>query len=576
MDRPVLARRIGTPPVDGAERALWILHLSWLCIVVLAAMCAGITGPRDAFYWACAAACFSPVVLPLIWPETLASTGGRMLHTSVWLAATVWMMAFTGGLSGGAVLMLVIPVAMAGMTGRAGAAGEALTLAGLAVAGILAVTLRAGLPEPVPSFTHPLPMGILGFGALMALVVAGVWRQDGVLSAPLASSVVLEDPDLSGLDGVLHCDPAGRISRFEGSLQDMLGRNWLGEPLRHLALEPDRGVIDTAWSDVWRTGAARVTFRAAVAEGTVWLELGLMRHQDVIAAQLIDVTRWKAAEIALIAERDEAVNASSAKSRFLANMSHELRTPLNAIIGFSDVMRQKMFGPLAAKYAEYADLIHDSGLHLLDLIGDVLDMSKIEADKYTLSTEEFDLCDAVNDCVKLTRRAVEDAGLKFAQDLPGEVIDVLADRRAIKQMMLNLISNAIKFTAEGGLIAVSVEAGEHDVTLRVRDTGQGISPEDLARLGRPFEQVGDAGSRAKGTGLGLSLVRALAELHGGTMVIESAIGAGTSVTVRLPVRIHRAPAAPVPEDRGPARDLIEQVQIRGAELARDPLSLKPE
>ncbi len=216
-------------------------------------------------------------------------------------------------------------------------------------------------------------------------------------------------------------------------------------------------------------------------------------------------------------------------------MSHELRTPLNAIMGFSDIMRARMFGPLTDRYGEYAELIHESGGHLLDLINDVLDMSKIEAERFELQRGEFDAREAVTAAMRLLRVQADAAGVQLRGVLPPDELEVDADRRALKQIVLNLVSNALKFTPRGGQVTVTADGHDGEFELVVADTGVGISPEDLERLGRPYEQAGGVDQRAKGTGLGLSLVRAFAKLHGGEMNIESRLGAGTSVSVRMPV-----------------------------------------
>ena len=220
-------------------------------------------------------------------------------------------------------------------------------------------------------------------------------------------------------------------------------------------------------------------------------------------------------------------------------MSHELRTPLNAVIGFSDIMRQQLFGPIPPRYAEYAEAIHKAGGHLLELINDVLDVSRIEADRYDLNIERFDVRETVSAALALVRVQADDKGVDLAAVLPPEALTIAADRRAVKQILLNLLSNAVKFTPSGGAVTVTAEALGESLELNVADTGVGVSPEDLVRLGRPFEQAGGAEQRAQGTGLGLSLVRALAELHQGTMAIDSTPGEGTAVTVRLPVVVAR-------------------------------------
>jgi cell cycle sensor histidine kinase DivJ len=257
-----------------------------------------------------------------------------------------------------------------------------------------------------------------------------------------------------------------------------------------------------------------------------------------------------AREAALDAARHDAEASSVGKSRFLANMSHELRTPLNAIIGFSDVMRQKLFGPLPGRYAEYADLIHDAGNHLLDLINDILDLSKIEAERYELSKEPLDAREPVSAALRLMRLQADAAGVGLRGLLPEAPLWAEADPRALKQIALNLVSNAVKFTPRGGQVKVSLREASGLLELSVADTGPGIEPADLERLGRPYEQAGDAGQRARGSGLGLSLVRAFSELHGGRMVLESQLGQGTTVTVRLPVLIPEPEAPPAPAEGG--------------------------
>jgi cell cycle sensor histidine kinase DivJ len=247
------------------------------------------------------------------------------------------------------------------------------------------------------------------------------------------------------------------------------------------------------------------------------------------ALELLESQRGRERELEQARVSAEAQSIS--KSRFLANMSHELRTPLNAIMGFSDIMRQRLFGPVSDRYAEYAELIHESGSHLLELINDVLDMSKIEAERFELIKESFDAREAVSAVLRLMRGQADRAEINLRAVLPREAMEADADRRAVKQIALNLISNALKFTPKGGAVTVTLEADGDQLLLAVADTGVGIAADDLARLGRPFEQAGDAGQKASGAGLGLSLVRAFARLHGGEMVV----GEGTTVTVRMPI-----------------------------------------
>lgn len=237
--------------------------------------------------------------------------------------------------------------------------------------------------------------------------------------------------------------------------------------------------------------------------------------------------------------RAEAAN--QAKSEFLANMSHELRTPLNAINGFSEIMAGELFGPLNEKYKGYAGDILKSGQHLLSLINDILDMAKIEAGKMTLHYEPVSLQTVCEDAVRLMRGKVQEAGLKISVE-GGDLPAIEADQRGVKQVMLNLISNAVKFTPEGGSIVVSLKPfvgaqGEDRVRVACADTGIGIAPEDLARLARPFEQVeGQHSKTTQGTGLGLALTKSLIEMHGGQLSMESQPGVGTVVSFDLPVK----------------------------------------
>jgi two-component system cell cycle sensor histidine kinase PleC len=240
-------------------------------------------------------------------------------------------------------------------------------------------------------------------------------------------------------------------------------------------------------------------------------------------------------------EKTRAEEANQAKSKFLANMSHELRTPLNAIIGFSEIMESAMFGPLGAeKYIEYSRDIRESGEYLLDVINDILDMSKIEAGGIRLSPETVALDSVLADCIRVvSTRAGEKRLAVKAEVEPG--IELKADRRALKQITLNLLSNAVKFTPDGGAVTVQGRLRAGTVIIGIQDNGIGIPPQALQKLGRPFEQVeSQLTKRHQGSGLGLAIAKSLIELHGGAMRIRSRLGRGTLVMVRLPAE---APAA---------------------------------
>jgi signal transduction histidine kinase len=259
-----------------------------------------------------------------------------------------------------------------------------------------------------------------------------------------------------------------------------------------------------------------------------------------------DITERKRVEADLRRAKDEAELASRSKTEFLANMSHELRTPLNAIIGFSDILIGQIFGPLPdARYADYARDIRDSGLHLLTLINDVLDIAKVEFGKVELLEETVDVVAVVESCLRLVRERAQAAGIQLVQALPPGLPYLLGDARRLKQILLNLLSNAVKFTPSGGRVTVSASRDVAGFRLAVADTGIGIAADDLDTALRPFGQIDSRLARKyQGTGLGLPLARSMAELHGGRLELDSAPGEGTTATLWLPPArmVERVPA----------------------------------
>jgi signal transduction histidine kinase len=229
--------------------------------------------------------------------------------------------------------------------------------------------------------------------------------------------------------------------------------------------------------------------------------------------------------------------ASRHKSEFLANMSHELRTPLNAIIGFSEVLGERMFGELNEKQAEYIQDILSSGRHLLSLINDILDLSKVEAGRMELELSRFDLPAAIGSAVILVRERATRHGLALEALVDDRLGLVVGDERKIRQVLLNLLSNALKFTPEGGRIAVRAAPADGAVEVSVSDTGIGIAPEDQEAIFQEFRQVGtDYARKREGTGLGLALARRFVDLHGGRIWVKSRPGEGSTFTFTLPVR----------------------------------------
>ena len=283
-------------------------------------------------------------------------------------------------------------------------------------------------------------------------------------------------------------------------------------------------------------------------------EQKLVENDLRLRATVIDLKRSQTAleqqaiELADLAEKyseekNRAEEANQTKSKFLANMSHELRTPLNAIIGFSEIMGSGMFGALGSeKYQEYCHDILTSGHYLLEVINDILDMSKIEAGRMKLDLEPLDLSKTLAESLRVVSGRADDKKLQLDADIEGS-IQVVADRRAIKQIIVNLLSNAVKFTPDGGRVVVRSRLLSDSIVLMIADTGIGIAPHSLVRLGRPFEQVESQLTKTyHGSGLGLAIARSLTDLHGGSMRLRSKLGAGTVVCVSLPRDARTAPA----------------------------------
>ncbi len=250
-----------------------------------------------------------------------------------------------------------------------------------------------------------------------------------------------------------------------------------------------------------------------------------------------DVTEPKQTELELMRARDAAEVASRAKSTFLANMSHELRTPLNAIIGFSEIIESEFMGPLGEpRYLDYVGDIHRSARHLLEIINNILDISKIEAGRLELHEESIDVGKLLDSCVNLIRERAMRCGVSLQVDSADTLPLLLADATKVRQIVINLLSNAVKFTAEGGNVALRSFMDEaHSTTIEISDTGIGMSEEELELAMQPFGQVdSDLGRRFEGTGLGLPLTRALINLHGGELQLVSQPGIGTTARVIFP------------------------------------------
>ncbi|MCE9521958.1 MAG: PAS domain-containing sensor histidine kinase [Alphaproteobacteria bacterium] len=465
----------------------------------------------------------------------------------------VYAALFSGGLMSPALPWLVIVVIEAAISGRRASMLAAAGLSGLGFLMIAFLSATGYLP------VSRLDAGLWGFAyglSLFATLIVGTLslrafqrrhaQQEAAMQANLALYRQLAE---SSSDLITRHASDGTVLYASPAAEDLMGlhaRELEGLSPAMIVHIQDLKPVEQALLRAAHGFGQTVSFRLRRRDGTyVPVE---MRAQPAGGNEVVAVTRdvsdARAAAQEMIDARDHAESASRAKSRFLASMSHELRTPLNAIIGFSDMMRNEVFGPLGApRYAEYAELIRNSGMHLVDLISDLLDMSKIEAGKMTVDARAIELKPMFEECVAMVSGAAEQAGVFIDLDIaPGTPV-LMADRRALKQSLINLLSNAVKFTLSEGRVTLSARAEGGNMWIRVADTGVGIPERDLHRIGKPFEQVeGDMQRLHKGTGLGLSLVKAIAELHGGAMEIVSALGDGTTVTLRLPLRpIERAP-----------------------------------
>ena len=349
-------------------------------------------------------------------------------------------------------------------------------------------------------------------------------------------------------------DPGGALAEARRTTRIRKGEGVLGRTA--ITLEPIQVpdiTVPAAYEGRLReilveSGVRAILAVPMVREGRLIGCLGVTRNRPgEFPAETIELLRTFATQSALaiqnarlfheIEDKSRQLEAASRhKSEFLANMSHELRTPLNAIIGFSEVLAEKMFGDVNDKQAEYLQDILESGRHLLSLINDILDLSKIEAGRMELELAEFDLPQAIQNALTLVRERALRRGIALHHAIDDRVADIRADERKVKQVLLNLLSNAIKFTPEGGRIHVRAAPADGLIEVSVTDSGVGIAPADQAAVFEEFRQVGTADKKAEGTGLGLTLSRKFVELHGGRIWVQSEVGRGSTFTFTLPVR----------------------------------------
>jgi len=421
----------------------------------------------------------------------------------------------------------------------------------------------------IPQAYHDLAVTI--FAGSLALLMLGVLNQHYHAVAELrareeqlAGQKALLQSTLENIgEGLSVFDRDGRLiawnSRFASLIKMPSGLTEVSllQILEHQAGRGDFGPVDDPAQEA-RERAGRfyrnlpnVLERTTATGGVMQIRRRAMPDGGVVSLYS-DITEQKAAATKMEQARLQAELANRAKGDFLANMSHELRTPLNAIIGFSEVLATEVLGPVAdQRQLEYIKDIHSSGLLLLSIINDVLDMSKIEAGKLELARERIAVQPVINEAIRMVTERARSAKVRLVANLPSDELGVWGDERALKQIMLNLLSNAVKFSHEGGRVNVRASlVGSESMLLEVEDFGIGMAPDEIDRALQPFGQAKAATTRTYGgTGLGLPIAKGLAEANGGTLVIESRPDRGTTVRVVLPTSadaVHKPAVPPAP------------------------------
>jgi PAS domain S-box-containing protein len=411
-----------------------------------------------------------------------------------------------------------------------------------------------GTAEPAELAAEPQPHGEPGHrnGAAGAVTIAEAGETAKLAWEPVDAELraILD----TATDGIITLDENGHIRGFSAGAEALFGyrlSDVAGRPFTELLAPESRKVVRNYLAALDHSGLASVfndgrEVEAVVAQGTVPLFIAIGRigasgaaagRGQAYCVVVRDLTQWKKTEADLRRAKEEAERASAQKSEFLANISHELRTPLNAILGFSEVMRSQRFGALSnQKYLGYANDIHESGEHLLSLINDLLDLSKVEAGKLELNFTSVNLAGLVEQCLAVLQEHAAAGQVVLRKNIPAGLPNVVADQRSVKQILLNLISNAVKFTDPGGQVIVSARlAKSGELTVSVKDTGIGMSEAELRAAIQPFKRIESPGrEQAPGTGLGLPLSRALTEANRARFAISSEPRKGTLVEITFP------------------------------------------
>ncbi len=517
---------------------LRFIHLAWLALsgtAALAGLLAGAAGiPIITLGSGALITALAGLALPV------ASPTGQGALIVVWTLIALIFLILTGGTASPLITMLAIAPMVALMVGALRMAAEAAVFSGLALLILLAATGAGLLPSPLPGIGPALaPFAFAAFVTLAVIIWMAarervVAAKPGKLTGTAAPPPQPQTPPIPSDAGlaVLEVAPEGRLRVVHG---DCFGLRTLRPGL------PLRGIFQSG--EVARALEAGLDLTSAPARLACGAPVRVTARHGETGARIAIIADAAGAEPApqasVIADLEEKLRK---RTEFFASLGHDLKTPLNAILGYAEVMQARLLGPLPEAYAEYPAIIHESGTDLLLLVDDILDLARADAGQPRFDLEPVDLTASAESIIRQLTGQAARAGVKLKLKSDGEVW-AEADARAVRQIWQNLVSNAIKYSGPGKtvLLETAIDAGA--VRLSVTDRGSGIAAADLDKLTQPFTQA--AGAKP-GTGLGLSVVRRFAELHGGTMRIESKLGRGTRVTVNLP-RAHEGRLAPLDE-----------------------------
>ena len=535
---------------SARHNGLIMPSLIWLAAIAAAGLGAYVKGVGLNMIWPLATVAIMPAIVSLLLTPVLRREWAQLLTIFAWLSLAI-IACICVGFVPMALLFLCAPAAAALFQKEK--VVEAMVM-GVIFAALLWYATRLGyIPESQLSESQVLwgkQAGLVATMGLMITTLFGTAQSKGVSHVPVNAELpkhlsVESEALLNAIDGaVLRFDAHDRLMSSNLKASELFG---FAEGLSQMPLaalishdaDAQKDIEDLI-AQARATQAAqnrRIETRLKKDESYFFRAVATPINQTEVLLHLRDVTTEEERMETMLRSNATTQKANDDKSLFFAGVSHELRTPLNAIIGFSDMMRSRLFGPLPGKYAEYADLIHDSGQHMLDLIGDVLDMSKVEAGKYELHYDHFDASDVIRSTAKMIRPAADQAEVVLVIDIDeNEPLLVEADRKALRQILLNLLSNAIKFSHKGDRVIIGAKSVGDTLNLSVQDYGVGMSAEDVAKIGQPYQQASNVTMiEDRGTGLGLALVKSLSELHGGRFAVASQEGEGTTVDVFLPL-----------------------------------------